>query len=113
MCPLSFLPLVLSVCPPGCAIPLPLLCSGRGRISYDDLNEQEQIELMALCKKFLDGSREVDDLPQDTMKAVRETFKQMRNVYQVRRSSYFFARKLRGFCISGRDNEPSPPPFRP
>lgn len=50
------------------------------------MNEAEQMELMSLCKMFLEGQREVDDLPQDTMKAVRESFKQMRNVYQVGKS---------------------------
>ena len=54
------------------------------------MNEQEQMELMALCKKFLEGSKELEDLPQDTMKHVRETFKQMRNVYQVG-AQYCFA----------------------
>jgi len=60
--------------------------SGRGRISYEDLNDQEQMELMALCKRFLEGGVDVEELPQDTMKLVRECFKQMRNVYQSMQS---------------------------
>uniref|UniRef100_A0A061SBX2 Kinesin-like protein n=1 Tax=Tetraselmis sp. GSL018 TaxID=582737 RepID=A0A061SBX2_9CHLO len=61
--------------------------SGRGRVSYDDLNEAELTELRQLCKQFLEGSKEIDDLPQDTMKLVRESFKQMRNVYQELKSN--------------------------
>ncbi|GAX79184.1 hypothetical protein CEUSTIGMA_g6624.t1 [Chlamydomonas eustigma] len=57
--------------------------SGRGRISYDDMSDAEVRELNALAKKFLSGNTDVEELPCETVKSIREAYKQMRAVYQA------------------------------
>ncbi|KAG2434981.1 hypothetical protein HYH02_011980 [Chlamydomonas schloesseri] len=55
--------------------------SGKGRVSYDDLTDDELRELHATCRRFLQGEAEPEDLPADSMKRVRETFKALRAVH--------------------------------
>eukprot|EP00798_Chlamydomonas_sp_ICE-L_P026444 gene26444-17543_t len=56
--------------------------SGRGRVVYDDLTDAEIRELNQLAKKYLEGSEEMEQLPTESLKKIRETYKQMRNVFQ-------------------------------
>jgi kinesin family protein 6/9 len=51
--------------------------SGRGRISYDDMSDAEIRELNALAKKFLSGNADVEELPCETVKSIREAYKQV------------------------------------
>ncbi|KAK9806270.1 hypothetical protein WJX72_007966 [[Myrmecia] bisecta] len=60
--------------------------SGRGHISYGDLSDAELRELALLVKRFLSGEADVDELPADTLKRVKETFGQMQLAYQALRS---------------------------
>lgn len=50
-------------------------------MSYDDLTDDELRELHATCRRFLHGEAEPEDLPADSMKRVRETFKALRAVH--------------------------------
>lgn len=60
-------------------LPSPSHCrSGRGRVNYDDLSDAEVRELNALARRFLNGQAEVEELPSDTIKSIREMYKQAR-----------------------------------
>ena len=58
--------------------PLSPTRSGRGRISYDDMSDSEVRELNALAKRFLTGGADIEELPSDSLKAIREAYKQVR-----------------------------------
>jgi len=51
--------------------------SGRSRISYDDMSDAEVRELNALARRFLNGSADIEELPSDTLKSIREAYKQV------------------------------------
>lgn len=55
--------------------------SGRGRVSYEDYTDMERQELGERVKKFLSGDAEADDLPADSLRQVKETFKQFKVLY--------------------------------
>lgn len=56
--------------------------SGRGRVAYGDMTDSEMRDLASLVMRFMKGDADVDELPVDTLKHIRETYKAMRNVYQ-------------------------------
>ncbi|GMH37608.1 hypothetical protein BSKO_05481 [Bryopsis sp. KO-2023] len=60
--------------------------SGRARISYDDLSGGDLRELNQLVRQFLMGDVDVDELPMDTIKHIKETYRQMRSVHLAARS---------------------------
>lgn len=68
-----------------------LPCSGRGRVNYEDLTESELRDLNQLCRKFLQGDADVEHLPTDTLKSIKETYKQMRLVFQSVKSELMAA----------------------
>lgn len=55
--------------------------SGRSRVSYDDLTDDEQRELHATARRFLAGEADVEELPADSLKRVREAFRALRAVH--------------------------------
>ncbi|KAG2485910.1 hypothetical protein HYH03_015354 [Edaphochlamys debaryana] len=55
--------------------------SGKARVSYDDPSDDELRELHALARRFLAGEAEVEELPVDSIKRVREAFKALRAVH--------------------------------
>ncbi len=54
--------------------------SGRGRVNYDDLSDAEVRELNALAKRFLGGTADIEELPCDTVRTIREMYKQVRRI---------------------------------
>lgn len=61
--------------------------AGRGQVNYNDLSDTEVADLKALVSDFLEGSTSVDLLPCQTLKQVRETYRQMQVAYTASRSS--------------------------
>jgi hypothetical protein len=59
--------------------------SGRARVRYGDMSESEARELLATCQAFLDGSTDIDALPLDTVKLIKETLARCRTLYQALR----------------------------
>ena len=57
--------------------------TGRGQINYNDLTDAEVADLRALVRHFLEGSASLDLLHCDTLKQVKETYKQLLLAYQV------------------------------
>ena len=57
--------------------------AGRGQINYSDLTDAEVNELKALVGSFLEGNATVDQLPCQTLKQVKETYRQMQLAYQA------------------------------
>ena len=57
--------------------------NGRGRVAYDDPTDAEVRELNALARRFLSGSADLEELPCDTLKRIKETYRQMRAVFQT------------------------------
>lgn len=55
--------------------------SGRARINYDDLSGADLRDLNGLVRRFLDGNADVDELPIDTVKHIKETYRQLRSVH--------------------------------
>ena len=51
--------------------------SGRSRVSYDDMSDAEVRELNALARRFLNGSADIEELPSNSLKSIRETYKQV------------------------------------
>lgn len=60
--------------------------AGRGQINYDDLSDAEVADLKALVSNFLEGSASVDLLPCQTLKQVKETYRQMQLAYTASKS---------------------------
>eukprot|EP00879_Flechtneria_rotunda_P027678 GHRR01029659.1.p1 GENE.GHRR01029659.1~~GHRR01029659.1.p1 ORF type:complete len:728 (+),score=322.72 GHRR01029659.1:391-2574(+) len=56
------------------------MLSGRGRVVYEDLSAGEQLELQHLVTRYLSGTAELDELPVDSLKHIRETYKAFRVV---------------------------------
>lgn len=61
--------------------------AGRGQTNYNDLSDAEVADLKALVLNFLEGSTTVDLLPCQTLKQVRETYRQMQLAYTASKSS--------------------------
>ena len=61
--------------------------AGRGQVNYNDLSDTEVADLKALVSSFLEGSASVDLLPCQTLKQVKETYRQMQVVYTASKSS--------------------------
>ena len=61
--------------------------AGRGQVNYNDLSDTEVADLKAQVSDFLEGSTSVDALPCQTLKQVRETYRQMQLAYTASRSS--------------------------
>ena len=57
--------------------------TGRGQVNYNDLTDAEAADLRALVRHFLEGSATLDQLPCDTLKQVKEAYKQMQVAYQA------------------------------
>lgn len=58
--------------------------TGRGQVNYNDLTDAEVADLRALVRQFLEGGGGgLDQLPCDTLKQVKETYKQMHLAYQA------------------------------
>lgn len=56
--------------------------NSRGRVAYEDPTDAEVMELNALARRFLSGSADLEELPCDTLKRIKETYRQMRAVFQ-------------------------------
>ena len=61
--------------------------AGQGQTNYNDLSDAEVADLKALVLNFLEGSTTVDLLPCQTLKQVRETYRQMQLAYTASKSS--------------------------
>ena len=61
--------------------------AGRGQLNYSDLSDAEVADLKALVSDFFEGSASVDLLPCQTLKQVKETYKQMQLAYKASKSS--------------------------
>lgn len=61
--------------------------AGRGQVNYSDLTDAEVNDLRALVSSFLEGNATVDQLPSQTLKQVKETYRQMQLAYQAAKSS--------------------------
>ena len=61
--------------------------AGRGQVNYSDLTDSELHELKILVASFLDGNATVDQLPCQTLKQVKETYRQMQLAHQASVSS--------------------------
>ncbi|GLC42055.1 Kinesin heavy chain [Pleodorina starrii] len=59
--------------------------SGRSRVSYDDLTDDELRDLHATARRFLNGEAEPEELPTDSLKRVREAYKALRSVHAALR----------------------------
>lgn len=57
--------------------------TGRGQVNYNDLTDAEAADLKALVRQFLEGNATLDQLPCDTLKQVKEAYKQMQIAYQA------------------------------
>lgn len=57
--------------------------SGRARVNHNDMSEADVRATQILVQQFLDGAKEVDELPLDTIRTIKESFMQCRNVYQA------------------------------
>ena len=61
--------------------------AGRGQVNYSDLSDAELADLKALVSNFLEGSASVDELPCQTLKQVKETYRQMQSSFKAAKSS--------------------------
>lgn len=61
--------------------------AGRGQVNYSDLSDAEVADLTALVSDFLEGNTSVDLLPCQTLKQVKETYRQMQLAYKSCKSS--------------------------
>mmetsp|Transcript_11616 Transcript_11616/g.31666 ORF Transcript_11616/g.31666 Transcript_11616/m.31666 type:complete len:760 (+) Transcript_11616:247-2526(+) len=57
--------------------------SGKARVNYDDLSDIEIREMNQLAKDFLQGRVEVEQLPTESIKRIKECYKQMRAAYSA------------------------------
>eukprot|EP00775_Hariotina_reticulata_P005321 gene5321-5556_t len=56
------------------------MLSGRGRVVYDDLSEREQLDLQQLVARYLTGAADLEELPIDSLKRIKETYKAFKAV---------------------------------
>ncbi|DBA69401.1 TPA: Kinesin heavy chain [Trebouxia sp. C0005] len=82
--------------------------AGRGQVNYSDLTDAEVSDLKVLVSSFLEGSASVDQLPSQTLKQVKETYRQMQLVYQASKSSQ--DTQAQGNLGVPRPSSPSPNP---
>ena len=61
--------------------------AGRGQVNYSDLTDAEVSDLKVLVSSFLEGSASVEQLPSQTLKQVKETYRQMQLAYQASKSN--------------------------
>ena len=61
--------------------------AGRGQVSYNDLSDAEVADLKALVSEFLEENTSVDLLPCQTLKQVKETYRQMQLAYKACKSN--------------------------
>lgn len=61
--------------------------AGRGQVNYSDLSDAEVTDLKALVSDFLEGTTSVDLLPCQTLKQVKETYRQMQLAFKACKSS--------------------------
>ncbi len=61
--------------------------ASRGQVNYSDLTDAEVSDLKVLVSSFLEGSASVEQLPSQTLKQVKETYRQMQLAYQASKSS--------------------------
>ena len=61
--------------------------AGRGQVNYSDPTDAEVKDLKMLVASFLEGSAAVDQLPCQTLKQVKETYRQMQLAFQTCKSS--------------------------
>ena len=54
--------------------------SGRVRVNYDDLSQAEVAELLVLVRRYVDGMADIEELPIDSIKRIRETYKTFKAV---------------------------------
>ena len=57
-----------------------LCCSGRVRVNYDDLSQAEVAELVLLVRRYIEGAAELEELPIDSIKRIKETYKAFKAV---------------------------------
>ncbi|KAJ9506575.1 hypothetical protein QJQ45_018998 [Haematococcus lacustris] len=57
--------------------------SGKARVNYDDLSEADLKDLQALANSFLQGEVDVEQLPCDSVKRIRECYKALRLMAQA------------------------------
>ncbi|EFJ50296.1 Kif9 type kinesin [Volvox carteri f. nagariensis] len=60
--------------------------SGRARVSYDDLTDDELRDLHATARRFLAGEADAEELPADSIKRVREAYKALRAAHAAMKS---------------------------
>lgn len=58
-----------------------MINSGRMRVNYGDLSGADLRDLHDLSRRFMIGSAEVDELPIDTIKHIKETYRQLRSIH--------------------------------
>lgn len=61
--------------------------AGRGQVNYSDLSDAEVADLKALVSDFLEGNTSMDLLPVQTLKQVKETYRQMQLAYKACKAS--------------------------
>ena len=61
--------------------------AGRGQVNYSDLTDAEVADLKALVSNFLEGNASVDLLACQTLKQVKETYRQMQLAYKAAKGS--------------------------
>ena len=71
--------------------------TGRGQVNYNDLTDAEAADLRALVRQFLEGNATLDQLPCDTLKQVKEAYKQMQIAYQAAKT---VSRPLGCICLT-------------
>jgi hypothetical protein len=54
--------------------------SGRVRVNYDDLSQAEVGELLLLVRRYLEGSADIEELPIDSIKRIKETYRTFKAV---------------------------------
>ena len=99
-------------------LPFPCHCrSGRGRVNYDDLSDAEVRELNALARRFLNGQAEVEELPSDTIKSIREMYKQARGegglLGRLGQARWAGASQMLGRSVTKQGNAEGPGMARP
>ena len=60
--------------------------AGRAAVNYGDIGEVERQELNAKVRNYLNGETGVDAVPVETLKQVKEAFRQFKAVYTVTRA---------------------------
>jgi len=57
--------------------------AGRGVLSYDDMSDADIADLQGLVKRYLDGDADEAELPLDTLKRIKEAYRQFRSVFMT------------------------------